>query len=198
MCDLSVIEKRIKSLSSDKQALFGAVCCERLLHNYLYFHKVTGWGNYDYLRKTLDLIWSILVREKKKNSEYINLLSERCEEYAPDLDVFEDDLAPAAQDACLSICCLLDFLNKKKPNDIIQIATYSTDTVDLFIQTSENINPNDSQLEEKILNHPLMQNELNTQAQILDALEKTKTINNQLIQNLKITFTYKSNLNLSL
>jgi uncharacterized protein YjaG (DUF416 family) len=40
----AVLKEQLRRLDSKRQLAFGAVCCERLLPNYLAFQHDAGWG----------------------------------------------------------------------------------------------------------------------------------------------------------
>lgn len=46
---------------------------------------------------------------------------------------------------------------------IVEIASLCTDTVDMFVQAQDGLDPNDPKLEERVLSHRLMQRELQRQ-----------------------------------
>ena len=83
-----------------------------------------------------------------------------CEECAPDSEDFTSLYTSFAQDAVFAICSLLDFLLDGDVARIVGVARFSTDSVDLIVQEREAMDPRDPLRERKILEHPLMQQEL--------------------------------------
>jgi hypothetical protein len=73
----------------------------------------------------------------------------------------------------------------KKASRLNDISSFATDTVDMFIQDRDNLDFNtDPQLEQKILNDPLMQKELSIQNGIITYLTKIDNIGQLYINNL--------------
>jgi hypothetical protein len=66
----------------------------------------------------------------------------------------------SAQDATFAVCALFDFLLDGDLGRLVGVPQLSTDTVDLVVQERENMDPGDPVLEQRILEHPLMQQEL--------------------------------------
>jgi len=163
---------RIRRLPSVAQLAFGCACCQRLLPNFFAFEQATGWGEVAVLRNAVEYVWNLLpfgVAEANQVHQHI----ERCEALAPRSDDFDSLLVTAAQDVCFSVCSLLDFVLHGDPKSIVQIATYATDSIDLFVQETENMAPGASDLEHRILMNPLMQKELKRQEADLVLLENT-------------------------
>lgn len=172
-----VLKDQLSQLDSQRQLAFGASCCERLLPNYEAFYIDTKWGDLGPIREALDLVWSSLEGQVHSPEIVVQSIT-LCENAAPDSEDFTSLYVSFAQDACFSVCGLLDFLLDNNVKEIVQAATYATSSVDLFVQEIENMRPNDPDLEQKILSHPLMQRELEkqqadlksiTQAPVLDA-----------------------------
>ena len=55
--DVNYLRARLVKLDPDQQLVFGTVCCERLLPNYIAFQKDAGWGDITPVRKALDFVW---------------------------------------------------------------------------------------------------------------------------------------------
>lgn len=174
----------LATLSKEKQLAFGAACCERLVPNYVLFQQDSGFGDVRPVRDALDLIWSFLEGRQVSEND-INEATLACESAAPNSDISTSLFVTAAQDACFAICCLLDYLHENNVDKIVQVATYATDSVDLYVQEVEHLPPNDLQLEEKILAHPLMQRELVQQRIDLGAIEQASQLNHQFFSHLK-------------
>ena len=191
------LKERLIKLDSKRQIAFGAICCERLLPNYLAFQKDAGWGDINPIRKALDLVWFYLNGETR-NIQEIKDLTDSCESVAPSSDDFESLYVTSAQDACFAVCCLLDYLLENDVGKIVQVATYATDSVDLYVQEIENMAPNDPELEQKILTHQLMQKELTQQEENLKAIEQASALDSNFLAQLKASWNNnkKSNLNL--
>ena len=164
---------KINLLSEEKQIGFGAACCERLIPNYLNFQNEENWGDVGVLRIALDLVWSKIEGRVIVPSE-IKLCIENIDLLTPQSENYETIFADPAQDACFAVCSLLDALIQHSSEEIAQTAAYATDSVDLFVQVSFDLDPNHPHLEETILSNPLMQQELAAQYDDLELLSSSK------------------------
>lgn len=174
------MREQLLALDSGKRLVFGALCCERLLPNYLTFQKEAGWGDFAAVRKALDYVWAHVYGSAQQNAEIVDA-SSACELAAPSADDFTSLYVTAAQDACFAVCSLLDYVLENDIDKIVQAATYATDSVDLFVQETDGIEPGDPGLEAKILRHPLMQKELERQASDLEAIRLAHAISRDFI-----------------
>lgn len=172
-------EKRLKDrltrLDKKQQLAFGAVCSERLLPNYVAFQRDSGCGDIVPVRKALDFVWQFL-GGRQYSAEELEEATIACELAAPNSDGSSSLYVTAAQDACFSICSLLDFVREGNADKLVQVATYATDSVDLYVQETENFAPSDPLLEDRILAHHLMQRELRQQAADLDMVEHAQSV----------------------
>jgi uncharacterized protein YjaG (DUF416 family) len=157
---------RLKTLPSRNRVAFGLSCCERMLGNYVAFKGETNWGDEQPLRRALDEVWKHL-ESQAMNETTAKRLIEQCEKVAPDADDFSVILVGPAQEACFSICCVLDYLLQGDPERIAQVSAFAIDTVDGYIQEVLDGFPNtpravpySPEREEQIRLHPLMQREL--------------------------------------
>lgn len=191
------LQQRLNRLLPNLQLAFGALVCERLLPNYQHFQRESEWGDWAPLRESMDTTWMVLSGRTVK-PEDISRLSARCEMVAPDSEDFNQLTVASAQDACCAVCCLLNFILQPDVEQVVQVATYAVDTIDLYVQEVSNMDPADPALEEKILSHPLMRQELEFQDEVLQALESTASLSVESISNLRSTFGGRTLSNLGL
>lgn len=189
--------KRLEKLDSRRQLAFGAACCERLLPNYKAFQEDTGWGSISPIQDALNLVWSFVSGQQPSFGDVKYVLDE-CESVGPDSDDFESLRTGFAQDACFAVCSLLDYLLNSNPERIVQAATYATDSVDLFVQELEKMAPNDPELEQKILAHPLMQRELAQQEKELQMIEQASSLSPKFLKQLRGAWDNNGKSNLDL
>lgn len=193
----AALKKRLRRLDSKRQLAFGAVCCERMLPNYLAFQQDAGWGDLTPVRKALDCVWASLYGQPL-NSQEIRKVTASCEAAAPNSEDFVSLYVTSVQDACFAVCGLLEYLLESDVGKVVQAATYATDSVDLYVQEIENMVPNDPQLEQKILTHPLMQRELAQQEKDLKAIELTPSLSHEFLDQLKASWNNNGKSNLDL
>lgn len=195
--DNKILINRLNKLADEKRLVFGALCCERLLPNYKAFQLDTGYGNYELLRDALDIMW-LHIFDKKMTFDQIKKTISFCESIVPDSENFDSIMTASAQDACFAICSLFDYLLKNDVRNIVQVATFATDSVDLYIQEIENMDSADPELEDKILRHHLMQMELTQQENDLKFLEQASFIDEAILSKLKSSWNNNGKSNLDL
>ena len=152
----------LERLQVHQQMAVGAACCERMLPAYVEFMREEQWGDIASLRTALDIVWDVCARRHSEDTSIQELLSS-CEAAAPDGEDFSSLYVSAAQDAASATCALVEFVVARDPEQIVRVLRCSTDSVDLIVQEEGNMDPRDAQRERKILEHPLMQQELSRQ-----------------------------------
>ena len=178
------LKKQLRKLDSKKQLIFGIICCEKMLPNYLAFQKDTGWGDIAPIRKALDYVWMFILN-KPVDFQEIEKITLLCESVAPSSDDFTSLYVTLAQNTCFAVCSLLDYLLISNVDKIVQVATYAIDSIDLYIQETENLKSTDPLLEQKILKHLLMQRELRQQKESLNTVELITSIDEASLTELK-------------
>lgn len=170
------VQRRLEVLPSRSRIAFGLSCCERMLPNYVAFKQEVNWGDERPLRKTLDESWKHL-EGQTMNEITAKRLIEECEKVTPDADDFSVLLVGPAQEACFSICCVLDYVLQGNPERIAQASAFAIDTLDGYVQELLDGFPNiargvpySPEREERIRLHPLMQRELARQDADLNLL----------------------------
>ncbi len=175
------LKDQLTKIECKRQLAFGAACCERLVPNYSAFQKDTGWGSIQPIREALNIVWSSLCGYCP-NSKDIKQLLASCEAVAPNSDDFKSSYVSFAQDADFAVCGLLDYLLESNIEKISQAAIYATDSVDLYVQEIENMDPNDVKFEHNILTHRFMQRELQRQKDDLDFLRQVPELNTAVVE----------------
>ncbi|WP_454828404.1 DUF416 family protein [Pseudoxanthomonas wuyuanensis] len=167
--DPSKLRCLLRSLPGWKRVVFMAECCERMLPNYREFSLETGVGDIERLREALSAVWNWIETDKLPTN--ISELIAECDQQAPDTSEFSSVYTSAALDAANSIAVTLEALSEATEERAIEVASLARDTVDLFVQQRSDLDPNSPELERQILEHPLMQNELQSQRQCLEKLQ---------------------------
>ncbi|KYF72838.1 hypothetical protein BE15_01155 [Sorangium cellulosum] len=114
------------------------------------------------LRYGLDLAWGVL-EGFEPSQESVNSARQQVRRAEPETEDFDTILVSSALDASASVGLLLKFIEDGGVGSIVEIASLCRDTVDMFVQDQDGLVPNDPKLEERILNHRLMQRELQRQ-----------------------------------
>ena len=184
------LHSELHHLGFQKQLAFGVLCSERLLPNFETFNAETGHGDISALRNALELVWGNVLQPGLE-SALLEETNAACEAQAPSSEAFESLLVTAAQDACFSLCALIDFVERSDLYRVVVAARYAIETIDLYVQEVEGMDPLDSLLEEKILSHPLMQDELLRQRNCLEELKQLEFINMEKIGALRSRFAVR-------
>ncbi len=184
------LHSELRRLGYQKQLAFGVLCSERLLPNYEAFNAETGHGDISVLRNAVELLWDNVLHAGMEIA-LLQSTNAACEAQAPSSNAFESLFITAAQDACFSLCALMDFVESADLDRVVVAARYAIESIDLYVQEIERMNPGDSQLEEKILSHPLMQDELLRQQNCLEELKQFDIINSKTIGVLRSRFAVR-------
>lgn len=196
------MEKILKSLEklNDQQLIaFCYLCSKYMIDNYIFFSKKYNWGDIFILNDTLNTINKILISKKKENIN-LNKMILSVDKQIPDTNDFSSLLCSFALDSSNCILETLKFINTNKVENVKNVATFCRDTVDMFIQEIEDLNYNDTKIEEDISNHELMLSELCRQKELINKIKLENDFNQAVIDKLDNINkkTKKPNLNLIL
>ena len=151
--------------SSERQKMgFAIEICERLLPDYYNFVNQTNWGNANTISKALEFVKSP-ANGKLTQAESINNLVREVEKNTPDLDDFGQISGSLALNSCTAILETLNFLLDKKSERIMDIASFSYDSV--YFKVGD-LNPEFTEIE--IQNHVDLQKEIKWQMEKLKFL----------------------------
>ena len=158
----------LQRLAPWKQAAFALSICERLLPNYVAFVRETSWGRAETIEKCLSAAW----RRLNDGSTQIRLseAADACDAAAPDTESFQSKYTSAALDAALSAANMMRVLNELDTDKVIEIAESAYDTVELFVSQTDTASIVTTEDRKRILEHPLVQNELRHQREDLNLL----------------------------
>ena len=169
--DRERLAEQLDHLNDVKRLAFGIFLFERALPGFLSFQAdslVTGGGR---LRAALARCWHVLETGDDRAEVFVN--REACEELLPDSEDYSSLFTSAAIDAVNIGCNLLTYLDESGVAYLVEAAEARRDTADLLIQLTEKLEPNDAELEDKIIRHPLMQEELKAQHDDIELLKVT-------------------------
>jgi uncharacterized protein YjaG (DUF416 family) len=166
---LKSIEKKIAKLSFKQQILFVVLTCEKLLPNYRQFSAIEKWGNIEVLEDAIVMIYQFL-QDIEVNDAELDGIYEKITEITPDVEHFESDLASYALDACSAVSDAVEFLLSEDQSYLLNIVSIAQETIDMFVQESEDLDPSDADLENKIANSQYMKREYKRQHDVLRKL----------------------------
>ncbi len=163
------LAQSLNELGSESRVAYALSCAERLFPNYLVFARHHSWGDPEAIRDALDLAWRVLFDGMRDLPAHHDMRY-RVQQAEPDTNMFDSIYVSPALDAAASAGLTLDLLSDDDARHVVDIASLARDTVDMYIQEHEGMAPNDPLLERRILEHPLMQKELQRQAHDLIVL----------------------------
>ncbi len=181
------VKKDLIDLTNKGKILFGALTCEKLYPNYVFFYKSTGWGNPDVLIEGLALIYQYLIKDDLFSVKEIEDLITNIDVVTPDTEDFPGIATSFALDSCTSVYSVLSYLIDNNIEYIVDVATYARDTVDMFIQEKYDLKSSDPDIELTIANDSLMIEEKKRQKELLNKLKTldTTSITDQMIESLR-------------
>jgi len=167
MIEISILE-RLNRLNRREKLIYVYWLSRRLFHNYADFHQETGFGNIDVLLDAINLIRRNILGEISDIIE-INSLIEKIEINTPHTDDFDTIKVSFALDACNALSESLRYMMEPDDEIVVDVASFSIDTVDMFIQEKENFNGSD--IDERIHQDEFMKAEIRRQLVFLEMLE---------------------------
>jgi uncharacterized protein len=186
--DHDALKDKLEALPVSHRIAFGASCCERLLPNYRAFSLQEAWGNFDLLRYSLDVIWSLL-KGSQIDVREIEMLIQQCKEVIPDTENFSSNYTSAALDASASVVETLNSCITGSAENIADVGEMARDTIYLYLASRDasdlSIAQPDNTDEKKISRDPLMIEELNKQNQDIEALMMKKELTPEFLEKLR-------------
>jgi hypothetical protein len=170
-------------IKHDKNAVFGYLTAKRLLPNYVFFSNQYNFGDASVLESSLQEL-----RAKMHDASLpvdFNLIKKKLDEVTPAPEKYGTVLVSSALDACGAIHELASYLEDGDVEHIESIATFATDSVDMYIQELLDLDMNDPTSEEKIARHTLMLRERKVQEDIWNYLNKANSIDEEDIVTLE-------------
>lgn len=190
--------KKIASLRFEYQIVFAALTCEKMIYIIKEYISHQNTKRISIFEEALESLYSIALSFEYNADEIRGLVAE-IEEFSPDLDESEDEIAPYALDACVSFVESLHFALDKKFEHLSNCSTAAIDTVDMFVQmTSEVGLPPMPELNNFIHKNSFMIKEIKRQNLIARELSKLKELNIASINKLREVNSSNQIINLSM
>ncbi len=171
------IKDEIESLNRKNKIIYCLLISEKLLPNYKYFSSIYDFGSVKKLEDIINVLYDYVFDKKHLTTEDVDIYLSEIEEITPDTNDFSTILVSFALDACTSVISTLNFIKNNNDNDVLDVACYARDTVDMFIQERDDLNLNNKELEILIDNDVLMTTEKNKQIIIAKYLKENQLIN---------------------
>lgn len=166
---LKSIEKKIVKLSFKQQVLFAVLTCEKLLPNYRQFSSIEKWGDIEVLEEAIVMMYQYL-QDIELNDAELDGIYEKIAEITPSVEQFNGDMASYALDTCSAVSDAVEFLLSEDQSYLINIVSIAQETIDMFVQESEELDPTDEDLENKIAQSVFVKREYKRQNDILRKL----------------------------
>lgn len=144
-----------------KQLVFHLLVCQRLIPSFRALSRESGVVGEDLLLDLLKKAWDTLLDGVTKAD--FSAEATQAESVAPDTEDVESIFASSSLDAAVAVSLLMKAFSNGKTNTIVEAASLARDSIDMYVQELEQMDQNDPNIETKILNHELMQNELKRQ-----------------------------------
>lgn len=172
--DKKHIGRLIQNLDARGRVAFGLSCGERMFPNFKKFARDFDYGHEAELREALDRGWGWL--QNPASQPGLKKYASRLLKFAPETEDFDTILVSSALDAVNVCSLLLELCCGAKDAECLEISTLSRDSVDMYVQELEDLNPRDPDLEVKIATHPLMIAEVSRQIGDLETLAGSWTV----------------------
>jgi uncharacterized protein YjaG (DUF416 family) len=130
---LSTLPDRLEGYPAPHIRLFIASCCERQQTNYAAFADHVGWGDPTLLREAGDILWDV---NQSLSDSYLRAITRALARATPSTDEFNSPLAPAAQEAAVSLQEGLDFLTDPDPQHGVTVCALVRDAIYLTVERS--------------------------------------------------------------
>jgi len=130
---LSTLPDRLESYPAPHVRLFIASCCERQQTNYAAFAEDVGWGEPTLLREAGDILWDV---NHSLSGSYLRAITKALTRATPSTVDFDSPLAPAAQEAAVSLQEGLEFLTDPDPNRGVTVCALVRDAIYLTVERS--------------------------------------------------------------
>jgi uncharacterized protein YjaG (DUF416 family) len=181
------IKPKLETLSQVNRLLFAVLTCEMLYPNYVFFNKRVDWGDSTVLQDGMILIYQSIFNGGKYKQKDVEVAISNVDMITPDTDDFPGLITSFALDACTSIYSTLTYLIDSNIENIVDVAIYARDTVDMFVQDKGNLKYGDPEIEYKIASDSFMTSEKKRQAELIFKLAHwVDKIDDSTIEQLRI------------
>lgn len=168
---------QVRALEGADAIAFSAALLQRMVPNYQLFCELTEFAEPDTLSKCLDLIWESLCSPKSKINFATQL--EKVEEATPDVSDHDSFGVYPALDAAIAMSSAINLIMKVDPHGAVVVSKLSQGSVEAYLLATGEAT------DEDVKTHPLMQFEIATQQELLDAVA-SKAPMTQKVSTLKL------------
>lgn len=183
------IDRKVRELGVRKAMIFGLMTVDRMLPNFMRFSAETGAPGLFILESAIAQLWLSMGDGSFKRRLWT---PDHCARLIPDSEEFDNLFTASAADVAGAIANLLEFHVSSDFSLIVEIASLSRDSVDVFLQYGFDTQILGPELDTEILNHPMMQEELRLQATDLDRLGRLSDVGPAELASLQLLLRKRS------
>jgi uncharacterized protein YjaG (DUF416 family) len=187
--DPNTLLAKLAQLSPRALAAFAASCCQRMLPNYARFQREQGWGTLSALEEAAEAVWAFL-RGGPLLADQAIALREACEAAAPDTESFDSIFVSSALDAAGALAETIALCRDPRPDHALRVAIAARDSVDMYIQMTQDLAKEGAEMERAIAAHPLMLREIGKQSADLDTLASKESLDADALLRLRESASY--------
>ncbi len=178
MLERKDLDAQLELFADWKLAAFSAAIAERMFPNYLFFARLTEFGDTAKLRDALNQVWDRLSNRPGK-SNFETLLA-KVDAEVPSVDDFDFYGVYPALDAAVALCGTLDQMQSASVDEALHLAELSSECVATFLEFTADPDVSDEELVRFIATHELTEQELQFQqtlvAMLADQEQPTATL----------------------
>ncbi|MBC6609772.1 DUF416 family protein [Hymenobacter sp. BT507] len=173
-----------QSLDRQQCALLAATVCEKLYPSYAWFTEIENWGDVTIYQASVELLYGAAATPSAFVSEAQQMLT-AFEQVFPDLDDFESLAASFGFDASCALDSALNFLISGGKAHIQNCVQFAFDTLDMYVQEIEGLDPNRADLKEIIENNEYVVQERKRQQELLMLLDSIAVLTPEVVAQLR-------------
>ncbi|WP_444940667.1 DUF416 family protein [Microbulbifer sp. ZKSA004] len=166
--DETTLRREFSKMEFWKQLVFLFAISQRLLPSFVFFARESKLSGVELLESAMHKAYELL-NAGVSNADLTEYAS-RCEAIAPDTEDYDSIFVSSALDAAVAVSLLMKAFTNNKTSFVIEGASLAIDSVDMYVQELDDMDPNCPDIEQMILNHRLMQLELKRQRLDLELL----------------------------
>ncbi|MBF7073835.1 YjaG family protein [Glaciecola sp. MH2013] len=159
--------QQVRDLPKKQAVAFSAGLLQRMLPNYVLFSEVCEFGDAEYAKKLLDLIWEWLLAPKSKINIAVQL--EKLEEITPDIENFDNYGVYPALDFCMAATACLQLICDEEENGAVMVAKLSQGGVEAYLLALSDVDLSNQEIKAD----PLMQYEIEMQMELLSLCKQS-------------------------
>jgi uncharacterized protein YjaG (DUF416 family) len=160
-----------------------------MVPGYVRFAEAELWGDPEGLRRVLERIWQYLEGLEAIGDD-LTELEGACERATPDSEAHTSRLTSAALDAAIALTETLKLISDGDWEHAAEVSTLASDSIDMWIQLTDAVEPSGPAMEQHISQHPLMRREMTRQVEDLTELLATQGVSSETVRRFRCRSSY--------